>query len=281
MDQRNRERAVASALLLLATPTVTAAQTANPIEIRFPVSDSVSVIAGPTIRLTYLANEGVALESGRGRVFIDALFGDGLPEYPAVPRPMRDSLERALGDFGGPTVVLTTHPHRDHFDSAAVQRYLRANPEAVAFGPAGTGLRSAIAPADLGWVRVLPLPIRHGATRRMVDHVAWVVTLEGVSALHIGDTGSDPATWPALGLPAGGVDLALLPYWYALDDSRFQAILRVARPREIVLLHTPVPQSGSPEATAEWDVQRRALLERYPRVRIPARPGEAMDVTPR
>ena len=34
------------------------------------------------------------LEGRKGRVLIDALFGDGLPDYAVVPRAMRDSLER-------------------------------------------------------------------------------------------------------------------------------------------------------------------------------------------
>src|SRR6476659_4355570 len=80
------------------------------------------------VRLTYLANEGVVLSSPHGRVFIDAFFGDGLPDYAVVPPPSRDSLERAAGPYGGPVLLLSTHAHRDHYDSAAVARYLASNP---------------------------------------------------------------------------------------------------------------------------------------------------------
>jgi hypothetical protein len=103
------------------------------------------------VRLTYLANEGVMLSSARGRVLIDALFGDGLPDYAVVPHPLRDSLERAAGDYGGPALVLSTHAHRDHYDSAAVARYVANNPNAVVLEPPGLPPHDAIHPADLGW----------------------------------------------------------------------------------------------------------------------------------
>jgi L-ascorbate metabolism protein UlaG (beta-lactamase superfamily) len=241
--------------------------------------------------LTYLANEGVVLEGKGGRIFIDAFFGDGLPDYPVVPAAMRDSIERGLGGFGGPAAALTTHPHRDHFDPAALARYLRSNAEAIAVGPAGTaarldsvspGLRARsreLAPTgakpatvDIGWARIQALAIPHGHTMRPVEHVAYLVALDGTTALHLGDTGSDPATWTGLGLPATGVDLALVPFWYALDSERFASLLRVTRARTVVLLHLPRTPDGS------WDSAAREVRRRYPQVEIPTRLGSKVSL---
>src|SRR4026209_2927042 len=77
----------------------------------------------PAARLSYLASEGVMLSSPRGRVLIDALFGDGLSDYAVVPHPMRDSLERAAGEYGGPALVVSTPAHRGHYDPAAGSRH--------------------------------------------------------------------------------------------------------------------------------------------------------------
>lgn len=214
----------------------------------------------PSVRVTYLANEGVMLEGSRGRVLLDALFGDGLPDYAVVPKPSRDSLETAQAGYGGAALVLATHPHRDHYDSTAVARYLRHNPKAVALGPSGTGLRVP-APVDLGWVSARPIAIPHGPTRRAVDHTAWLVTLDGTTALHIGDAGSDAKSWPSLGLGEKGLDFALVPYWYALDDARFRELLDVLRPRSVVLFHVPV------ESDDRWKTLSRELPGRYPQVR--------------
>jgi L-ascorbate metabolism protein UlaG (beta-lactamase superfamily) len=236
--------------------------------------------------LTYLANEGVVLEGEGGRIFLDAFFGDGLPDYPVVPAALRDSMERGLEGFAGPAAALTTHPHRDHFDPAALARYLGRNAEAVAVGPAGIaarldsvspGLRARIrelaptsakpATLDIGWALIQALPIPHGHTMRPVEHVAYLVALDGITALHLGDTSSDPETWPGLGLPRTGVDLALVPFWYALDDARFASLLRVTRARTVVLLHLPRrPDPG-------WEAAARDVRRRYPQVEIPTRFG--------
>jgi L-ascorbate metabolism protein UlaG (beta-lactamase superfamily) len=222
-------------------------------------------------RVRYLANEGVILEGPRGRVLIDALFGDGLPQYAIVPPASRDSLERAVGHYGGPAVVIVTHAHRDHFDSAAVARYRRHNPAAVVVGPPAPGAAPA-PPVDLGWVRIRPLAIPHGPTSRPVGHAAYLVTLGGTTALHLGDTQSDPDTWRGAGVPETGVNLALVPYWYALEKGRLEAAMAVLRARTVVLFHAALEQGES-----GWAEVSRELRERYPQVRTPLVPGEVVE----
>ena len=231
----------------------------------------------PAARLSYLANEGVMLSSPRGRVLIDALFGDGLSDYAVVPHPMRDSLERAAGDYGGPALVLSTHAHRDHYDSAAVARYLASNPDAVIVGPPGLPPHDAIRAADLGWVKVRPIPIPHGPTQRPVGHTWYLVELGGTTALHLGDTSGDPKSWPELGLPVGGVDIALVPYWYALEDARFQRLLDAVHARTVVLLHVSL---GAARDDGGWPARLRELQARYPQVRAPGQPGEVVELSP-
>lgn len=227
----------------------------------------------PPVRVTYLANEGVMLTSARGRVFIDALFGEGLPEYAVVPRPSRDSLERAAGGYGGPGLLLFTHAHRDHYDSAAVARCLASNPGAVAIGPPGAAPHGEIRAADLGWAQARPVPVPHGPTIHPVGHTGWLVTIEGLTAVHLGDTSGDPRSWPDLNLPEAGVDVALVPYWLALDEGGFRALLEVVRARTVVLLHV-----GLAAAEGDWPAQFKELQARYPQVRAPSRPGEIVDL---
>lgn len=241
--------------------------------------------------LTYLANEGVVLEGKGGRIFLDAFFGNGLPDYPVVPAALRDSMERGLEGFDGRAAALTTHPHRDHFDPVALARYLVSNAEAIAVGPVGIaarldsvspGLRARVrelvpagarpATLDIGWARIQALPIPHGHTMRPVEHVAYLIGLDGTTAFHLGDTSSDPETWPELGLPPTGIDLALVPFWYALDDERFAALVRVTRARTIVLLHLP----RRPDRN--WDAAARELRRRYPQVEIPTRFGTRVSL---
>ena len=229
------------------------------------------------VRLTYLANEGVMLSSRQGRVFIDAFFGDGLPDYAVVPHPARDSLERAAGPYGGPAIILTTHAHRDHYDSVAVARYLASNPDAVAVGPPGTAPRGDVRATDLSWVQVRPIPIAHGPTIRPVGHTWYLVTVDGTTALHLGDSNSDPRSWPDLGLPAEGVDIALVPYWYALQDASFQRLLDVIHARTVVLLHVSLDAA---RGQGGWPARFHILQARHPQVRAPRQPGETVELVP-
>jgi L-ascorbate metabolism protein UlaG (beta-lactamase superfamily) len=191
---------------------------------------------------------------------------------------MRDSLERAVGPYGGPAVVLVTHAHRDHFDSAAVARYRQHNADARVIGPPPPEAAPG-PPVDLGWVQVRPLAIPHGQTSRPIGHAAYLVTLDGTTALHLGDTSSDPDTWRSAGVPATGVDLALVPYWYALDEGQFEAAMAVLRARKVVLFHV-AREAGESDGLGEpggWAAVSRKLRERYPQVRTPLVPGEVVE----
>jgi L-ascorbate metabolism protein UlaG (beta-lactamase superfamily) len=262
---------------------------------RFLVRAVATAAGSPRIR--YLANEGVLLEGAGGRVFIDAFFGDGLPDYPVVPAALRDSLERGLGGFAGPAAVLTTHAHRDHFDPTALARYLSSNAEAIAVGPGETKARldsvpgtprertRAVGPTpaspaevDLGWVRLRALAIPHGHTYRPVQHVAWLITLDGTTVLHLGDTNSDPSTWRAAGLPADGVDVALVPFWYALDEKKLEAVLATTRAHRVVLVHLALDPAGTgyPEDRGGWEAFARDLRKRFPAVELATRPGDEL-----
>lgn len=159
----------------------------------------------------YLANEGVLLTLPEGRVLIDGLFGDGLPEYPSVAEATRDSLERGLGAFGAIDLILVTHAHRDHFQALAVERHMRENPEAHLVAPrqVADSLRvlgteyariedrihpvdatpGRVAELDVAGMRILALGIAHPPSRNQpVEHLAYVVGRERRVA-HLGDLG--------------------------------------------------------------------------------------------
>jgi L-ascorbate metabolism protein UlaG (beta-lactamase superfamily) len=110
----NRPRVLIALLALLAASAGSAA-------------DGSSEVA---LRVRYVGNEGFVVEGDGRRVAIDALFGEGIPGYAAAPAPLRAELERGTGEWGSVAVALATHHHGDHFDPAAVGRFLEANPEA-------------------------------------------------------------------------------------------------------------------------------------------------------
>lgn len=98
--------------------------------IAVPASSDSSQPSAVGVEVTHLANEGFLLRAGDTAVLIDALFGDGIDGYPAVPPEPRRRLEEAKGEFAGVDLVLATHYHGDHFDAEAVARHLTSNPGA-------------------------------------------------------------------------------------------------------------------------------------------------------
>ena len=73
------------------------------------------------------------------------------------------------------------------------------------------------------------------------------------------------------------MDIALVPYWYALDDTRFQRLLDVIHARTVVLLHVSL---GAARGEGGWPARLRELQSRYPQVRAPARAGEVVELSP-
>ena len=248
------------------------------------------------VRLTYLANEGVMAELPSGRVFFDALFGSGLDGYYVVPPNVRDSLESAAGRFGGRAVLLFTHSHPDHFNANSTIRYLNANAQSTAIMPsdarsaatAGGAPRErtivAGAPVDghrdhdLGWARVRALGMTHGGPRP--EHAAYVVDVDGWSMLHIGDTGSEPQTWQAMGFPADGVDVALVPYWYMMDEALASQLVTHAKPKHIVVLHGPTPDAEDPglRGLGGWAGFERRIMAAHRNAHVPGPDGETIVI---
>ena len=227
--------------------------------------------AAARLELLYLANEGVIVSDGGRRVAIDALFGDGLPDYPAVPAAERAALEGGRGDFGQIDLLLATHAHADHFDPAAVARHLAANPDALfvstpaavaallalpdgsAFAERTRGLLPAEGAAreTIAWrgIRVTAFNLHHGRELvTPVDHLGFLVELGGRRIVHLGDTEATLAELTAaLGRERGRIDLLLVPYWRLLPADDRAGLRRALEPKRLAAFHLP-----RPESPADW-----------------------------
>ncbi|MGH7570662.1 MAG: MBL fold metallo-hydrolase [Gemmatimonadota bacterium] len=233
----------------------------------------------PTVE--YLANEGVLVSAGDVSVLIDGLFGDGLPEYPVVPSATRDSLESALGRFGYIDLVLVTHRHDDHFDSAAVTRHLEANPEAVLIAPGdaiaafppdrleryGERLQPLDLPPgsyvrlDMGGFAVEALGLAHAETR----HVGYRIELLGLTVLHLGDAQPAPADLAKFLEGRPGPEVALVPYW-VLSGSGGAALIEAIGADCTAAFHLE---------RESWDIVAR-LAEQVPSAAVLDEPGERL-----
>lgn len=212
--------------------------------------------AQPGLSLTYIANEGVLLEAGGQKVLIDALFR-GLAGYLRPDAATRAAMESGRGPFAGVDLVLATHYHADHFDPQAVCAHLSSNAGAafVAVGQVIEAFRQAgcqipqneqrvfeITPqwgqrkdTSAGGIEVAVLRLRHGATM----NAGFLLNLGGKKILHLGDSDGTVENFDPFDLEREGIDVALVPYWYALDGEGREVIRRHIRSKQLVFFHIP------------------------------------------
>lgn len=242
--------------------------------------------------LLHLANAGFLLRAADGSVLIDALFGEGLSGYPAVPGEVRAALERGEAPWSGVRLVLVTHDHADHFDPKAVARFLAASPTAELMAPpqvveavrarAGGGSLAgrchAVLPEpgrverrQFGRIAVEALNLHHGSG---VDsqNLGFVVRLGGRRFLHVGDTEAERRDLEPYLEHLAGADAALLPFWWLIDAERAELVRREIRPGRIVVAHVPSPDAPA-AYFGRWGTRDALVAEirgRFPEATVPA-----------
>lgn len=207
------------------------------------------------VRVTYLANEGFLLTAGDKKVLIDTLFRNAMEPYVNHTSETRRRLEKGAGEFAGITVALATHQHADHFDAWAVADFLRDNPQAVFAAHTGvtdlvrqhseaatkqlrsssTEIREAL---DLNGIRVDVLRLHHNG-RKPDLNVGYVVHLGGKKILHVGDALNTLENFRRFDLPKEKIDLALLPYWYAMSDEGIRIVREQVKAANVIFIHVP------------------------------------------
>jgi L-ascorbate metabolism protein UlaG (beta-lactamase superfamily) len=234
------------------------------------------------VTLTYLGNMGVLLEAGQTRIVVDGLHRGGLAEYEAVPPRILDPLERGQPPYAALTAALTTHLHKDHFDARSVMTRLRAD-SAIVYGAAQETLDTLLSRAGAspmpGRVRavvpegpleqqlaegIVALALPHNPTpSRRVANVGFLLELDGLHVLHVGDADPTAATFAPHHLATRGVDVAIVPFWYLTggDDT----VRRLIGARVWVATHIP---------PADGDAVREMVLRAVPEAIVLTRPGE-------
>ena len=72
------------------------------------------------VTVTYVANEGVLIQSDSKQVLIDALHKPYLSEYLATPQKVLDDMMASRPPFEDIELLLVSHIHGDHFNAGLV-----------------------------------------------------------------------------------------------------------------------------------------------------------------
>lgn len=229
------------------------------------------------VRITYLANEGVLLTSPEAKVLVDALFRDSLGDYVRHSTSTQEQLEAGRSPFDRITLALATHYHLDHWDAGAISRFLHVNAQATfASTPQATGMlpreissqvralrdgSGQSSTLEVSGVRVEAVPLLHGETQNLGFRV-----LVGDRVLtHLGDAEPNGTNFDRL-LASGTADVALVPFWWLLDEEGRAFLQHRWKPRHIVAFHF-----GAADVAKSAEKVRAAL----PAAWLCTRPGES------
>ncbi|NND73174.1 MAG: MBL fold metallo-hydrolase [Rhodothermales bacterium] len=224
------------------------------------------------VTLTYIANEGTLIESSGTKILIDGLHREYRRDYSFLPDSLENRLENGVPPFDGIAVVLVSHVHRDHFEAAAVARFLDKNDQAVLISSpqvidsvraAGstapmetislTSTESvALTPHGILTTGVLP----HSSARfRWIQNIGHRIDFDSISVLHVGDADINRRNFVESGLVNDPVDVAILPYWYLISGDGRRLIDETIRPGRLIAAHV---------SPADVEEVRREVAQHYP-----------------
>ena len=185
-----------------------------------------------SIQITYLANEGVLIESSNIMIMLDGLFRHGVAYgYERIPNDEWKKLESAVAPYNKETILLVSHPHADHFNAKSVALHLKNNSKSKLYSSAQ--VIEAVSEylekkhIDSQLVEVTPelkksesiqfnkwsidfLRLRHGTTRNYKIHnLGHVININGTKILHIGDAEMSDENFEQFRLVEQSINIAL------------------------------------------------------------------------
>ena len=224
-------------------------------------------IIDPTaLRIAYIGNMGVLIQSQDETVIIDGFHKEYKPEYLF---PTEETVMKLINSdydyFSNINVALTTHNHMDHFDAGYLNEFLKKNPESIAIG--SQQVRQAIIgenkeeddPLDFriervpydndqytffhGEIEVRGVRCDHSneAMHKSIENIAYLVIVNGYKILHVGDS-----NWfegfngiSDFRLREEKLDVAILPYWMLQDPNAVTECRSLLDAKKIIATHIP------------------------------------------
>jgi len=213
------------------------------------------------VRVNYIANDGFLISSRTKTILVDALFKNPFG-YPDPPEEIIEKMVHSQPPFARIDLMLFSHAHRDHFEPETALRVLMRHPETifVANRAVCTELKEAagedyaeiserirdinpewgeIRRESIAGINMGLFCVNHAAPEKPYETLAFVLDLNGMKVLHLGDL-NPPANaehFKNLQLHKENISLAFIDPFCLLDESGRASVREYIRPREIVLMH--------------------------------------------
>lgn len=217
----------------------------------------------PSLKITYIANEGFLIELSDKKILIDTLFTESSkwPGVYIVPSDqLLDKMETAKNPFNDLDLILATHNHWDHFNPQSVIRCLKHNPNSFFISTPQAiddmkkeseefnKIREQVVGIDIDWLSSTDMKINdielkiirthHSAHHIEIQNHVYLINFGGKRIFHEGDSDGKIETYQQLNLKNEEIDIAFVHDWF-LWKPQGQTILReYIRPKHIILMHT-------------------------------------------
>lgn len=226
-----------------------------------PVERGLAAQSRGPLTLTYVANEGVLISSGRHKVLVDAVFDKPHPDYRAPSAEVLGQMMAGAPPFDGVDLFLLTHNHPDHFAAPAAAEFLAASGKTVCLAPSDavaelrktlewTKIESRVIPLDLRvgeravrdlqGIAVTAFRTLHSGDRESPMNLLFLFDLDGWRIFHEGDSPSNVEAMSGFELGKTPIDLALVHYWFPLEPKAAKFLQEVLKPGHIALMHLPI-----------------------------------------
>lgn len=239
-------------------------------------------VYGRQATITYIANEGVLIESAGKKVIIDALFDKYYDDYLHPDEALLEKMISGEAPYNDVDLLLSTHIHRDHFAPTMTGRFLKGHPETKLIssaqlaksvtddyaegGTLGKQMEGIVRDTqmhkrEVNGIKVTVFFIYHagGSRTRSIENMGYLVDINGTKILHLGDSDMNPDRFKALNLKAMDVDIAMVPYWYLADETGVSIVNEYIQPKNLVGIH--FPKAGSTMALEE-------IAKNFPEARV-------------
>jgi len=214
------------------------------------------------VDVTFLANDGFLLKSGRYSVLIDSFLREPVKNFGALPVEAYRSLVNAEPPYDGLTAVLVSHVHPDHVQFRGLEKYLEKNKQAhlMASRSVARGLREGARDFDSIRSQVTVVPTVRGTPNTIMQeemsigflelahegradaevlNLGHLIEIGGLRILHVGDAEASLENFEAYRFPEGDIDIAIIPYWFFGTEAGLRVLSREIRPRWVIAAHVP------------------------------------------
>ena len=214
-----------------------------------------------SVEITYIANEGFMISGSSKNIIVDALFRSPFG-YINTPTLIYERMKSALDPFEKLDLILFSHAHWDHYTPEMAFDVLKSHSEAVLIGNSITvgglkqtsgeeyaGVSARVAEYNPEWGSVLDekvngvnlkiFPVNHGMPEQPYVTLAYLLDLDGMKILHLGDISppSNVEYFKKYGMEGEGIDIALVDPFFLQDENGQKILKDHIRPKKIILMH--------------------------------------------